>query len=198
MSTSDYNPDEAIHLWIELVLGKLKNAEENTTKIEDAFDKVLQNMEELNGVLFPIFTVKDGNIIVGCQIPWPCERSVFETFNNHMKIPKKLQERLVAIDNKIKISASFKSSLADLMNPEISVLQHIHGGFRYSIEAELLSNVKSAVIEQMKKQENEQQKAIGEKLSMISPVFLATLNARYNITFKDFEVLKKAVTFEPL
>ena len=42
----------------------------------------------------------------------------------------------------------------------------------------------------MKKTEEKQSAAIGEKLSLISPLFLMTLNARINVNFKDFEVMK--------
>jgi hypothetical protein len=64
-------------------------------------------------------------------------------------------ERLVAVDNHIKMKFKFKSTIDDLFNDDMSVLEHIHGGFRFDLNAEIVSNIKTALIEQMKKSDNE-------------------------------------------
>ena len=103
--------------------------------------------QDLSEVFNPIFTVKDGNIIIGFHIYAPMGDRDFKFLVKHFKFPKKVQERLVAIDNHIKLQLNLKSSLDDIFNPDISILKLIHGGFRYSISAEIISNIKSAIIE---------------------------------------------------
>ena len=53
----------------------------------------------------------------------------------------------------MKVKLNLKSSLDDVLNPDVTILKNIHNGFRLSVEGEMVSNVKSAIIEQMKKTE---------------------------------------------
>ena len=103
--------------------------------------------QDLSDCFNPIFTVKDGSIIIGFHIAAPMDSGTFKFLIKHFKFPKKVQERLVAIDNHVKMQLNLKSSIDDIFNPDIPILKLIHGGFRYSIEAEIISNIKSAIIE---------------------------------------------------
>ena len=75
-----------------------------------------------------------------------------------------------------------------MLSEKESILEHIHKGFRYSLELELITNIKSALIQQIK--EDESTKKYGDMLSYMAPLFLMTYNARANIVFKDIESMK--------
>ena len=89
LKTGWYKPDSTLPFYAEVVLGKLNNAQEIATKLEDALYMAMKNVDgkDLTTAINPIFTVRDGDIIMGSRIPIPLRGSDFGFFKTHLQFP---------------------------------------------------------------------------------------------------------------
>jgi len=69
---------------------------------------------------------------------------------------------------------------------ETPLLKHLAKGFKFSSEVTLVSNLKKAISELLKS-DNEEEQEIGQKMMMVAPAFIFGINANMDIEFDDFE-----------
>jgi hypothetical protein len=66
------------------------------------------------------------------------------------------------------------------------LLKHLAKGFRVSSQVSLISNLKKAISE-MLKSEDEGEQQLAQQLMLAAPAFIFGINANMNIEFDDFE-----------
>ena len=61
LKDKDFNPETCLTLYVEFVLGKIKNAEENVEKLEEALYLALKNTKnDLSEYINPMFHTRNG------------------------------------------------------------------------------------------------------------------------------------------
>ena len=95
---------------------------------------------------------------------------------------------MAGLDQSIKFNFLIKSTVEEILSEDFSILEHIHKGFRYSLELELITNIKTALIKQIR--EDKSTKEYGDILAYMAPLFLLRLNAKTKVTFKDIDAMK--------
>lgn len=66
------------------------------------------------------------------------------------------------------------------------MLKHLAKGFKVATQVSLISNLKKAISE-MLKSEDEGEQQLAQKLMLVAPAFIFGINANMNIEFDDFE-----------
>ena len=87
LKDKEFNPETCLTLYVEFVLGKLKNAASNVEKLEDALYLALKNTKnDLSEYINPIFYTQNGNITMGFSI---CHDlgAMYEWYASNFKVP---------------------------------------------------------------------------------------------------------------
>ena len=103
-------------------------------------------------------------------VPAPIKSTLKRTPFGGLEIPASIQKLMAGINQSIKYSFVLKSTVNDILSEDFSILEHIHKGFRYSLEMELITNIKTALINQIR--EDNSTKEYGDMLAYMAPLFL--------------------------
>ena len=71
---SDFNSEDNINITVELVIGKLKNLDENMEKLEDALFEALRAQKK-HEIITPRIHAKNGDLVVGFIVPAPIKKA---------------------------------------------------------------------------------------------------------------------------
>lgn len=188
LCTPSFDASDCVPITVELVIGKLNNADKHAETLEDElYNLFTKTKENFQKIINPRFYVKDGNLVVGFKVPAPVRSALKRTPMGSLEIPEKIQKLLIAIDQKIKYSIGFGATVDDILSEEGKIVDFVHKGFKLNAEFELISNVKTSLIKKIR--EDEATKQYGDILAYCAPLFLLQFNSRATITFKDKEAI---------
>lgn len=127
----------------------------NQAAAKQAVEKVRGLMDQVHEMgMSPVkfkFSSIGKNLIAGISLTIP-KKSKLASFC----IPDDIKDVFAQTNQHITAGLDINTSLKDLMESDDNLMQHLHGGFKMSLNMSVVSNIKDAVLELLVDDEEEQ------------------------------------------